>query len=253
MTTGVDRSVGDAARRERALVLFTEVLRRPDLVAPSRVCLREGAMFEMRRATKWGGGEKPVAAKVRRRRRRRRPLRPASSLLRSVPLAPPLLPYAPAPYAPTPLRPYAPPKPSAAPRAHLDASTPRPSRLLGWPRVRPAHALFPGRLGHGGRGGHRGGVGWHREARACGSTSIPPHWNPRPHRRPRPHSYSRPLPHPHPHPHPRPLPHSNHARSATPTSSPTSWYCMRPNPPSPLSGVATPRAARGCSPSPTPS
>ena len=53
VTGRVDSRVGDAERRQRAMVVARDVLKRDDLVAPSRALLREGPLTKLRR-DKWG-------------------------------------------------------------------------------------------------------------------------------------------------------------------------------------------------------
>lgn len=50
VTAGVDRKVGDAERRQRAMQICHEVLRRDDLIHPARSLLKEGCVLPPRRA-----------------------------------------------------------------------------------------------------------------------------------------------------------------------------------------------------------
>ena len=48
VTAGVDAKLGDAGRRQRAMKVLSDLLRRPDLIAPSRALLREGKLTRLR-------------------------------------------------------------------------------------------------------------------------------------------------------------------------------------------------------------
>ena len=50
VTAGVDASVGDSERRQRAMKVLRDSLRREDLIAPSRALLREGKLTKLRQA-----------------------------------------------------------------------------------------------------------------------------------------------------------------------------------------------------------
>jgi len=50
VTLGVDRRVGDAEQRARAVSVINEVLKLPELVLPSRFLLREGTLFKLRKS-----------------------------------------------------------------------------------------------------------------------------------------------------------------------------------------------------------